>query len=358
MNASRLAQLLVAAVVLAAVVAIGAPPAGAHDVGSLLSNYETRLTSVTPQVDGIEVAVIEGGNRIEVRNDTDEELVVLGYEGEPYLRVGPEGVFENLNSPATYVNADRDATTAVPDRAADPTVEPEWRQISDAPLARWHDHRIHWMSSSDPPVVQEAPGEEHVVIEGWVVPMTFGDETIEVVGDLVWLPAPSPALPAVLVLVLAGALTATGLLGSWRLWSAAGVVLLLAGCTTTALGLGFFTSGSTTEQLGEALADALYLPFLLVAGVVSVVLLARRHPFAPYLTIFVGAVGGLFGGLLEARMLTNSVLPTALDAAVARGLVAAILGLGLGLLGAGVVAIVRTPAAATVPPGEPAPTTS
>lgn len=337
-------RLAVAAALLAAVVAGSAPPAGAHDVGSLLGNYETRLTAVDPAVDGVEVAVIEGGNRLEVRNDTDEELVVLGYEDEPYLRIGPDGVFENVNSPATYLNADREGSGEVPERA-DPSADPEWRKISSEPVARWHDHRIHWMSASDPPAVQAAPDEQHVVIEGWVVPLVHRDQTIEVVGDLLWLPPPSPAVPAVIVLIVGAAVTATGLLRSWRAWSGAAVLLLVATCTIAALGLGFFSSGSFTDQLVESLADALYLPFLLAGGVASIVLLVRNHPFAPYLTIFTGAVGALFGGIFQARMLVSSVLPTALDPALARGLVALTLGLGVGLLGAGVLAIVRTPTA-------------
>jgi hypothetical protein len=335
------------------VLAATATPAVAHDVGSLLSNYETRLTSVSPEIDGIEVAVIEGGNRLEVANRTDQDLVVLGYRDEPYLRIGPEGTYENLNSPATYQNADREATVSVPERADDPDVEPEWRKISDEPVARWHDHRVHWMAETDPPAVEEAPDEEHVVIPGWVVPMELGDDTIEIVGDLVWVPSPSPAIWAVVILVVGALVAASGLLSSWRVWSATAVVLLVAATTVSALGIGFFSVGSTTERLAESLADALYLPFLVVGGVATVVLLVRRHPLAPYLTIFVGTIGGLFGGILQARMLTNSVIPTALTPTLARGLVALILGLGLGMLGAGILAITRAPVAARL---ETAPT--
>jgi hypothetical protein len=335
----------VALLALVGLLAATAAPAAAHDVGSLLSNYETRLTSVTPEIEGVDVAVIEGGNRLEVANTTDQDLVVLGYQDEPYLRIGPEGTFENLNSRATYQNADREATMAVPERA-DPDVDPEWRKISDEPVARWHDHRIHWMAETDPPAVEEAPDEEHVVIPDWVVPMELGDERIEIVGDLVWIPSPSPAIWAALILVVGGLVAASGLLASWRLWSALAVTVLVAATTVSALGIGFFSVGTTADKLGESLADALYLPFLLVGGVVTVVLLLRRHPLAPYLTIFAGTVGGLFGGILQARLLTNSVLPTALAPGLARGLVALSLGLGLGLLGAGIVAITRTPAGA------------
>jgi hypothetical protein len=49
-------------------------------------------------------------------------------------------------------------------------------------------------------------------------------------------------------------------------------------------------------------------------------------------------------------VLTNSVVPSAFDPALARGLVAATLGLGLGLLGAGIAAITRTPVTAASTP--------
>ena len=63
---------------------------------------------------------------------------MLGYQDEPYLRVGPDGVFENRRSPAVYLNANRRGSTAVP-RSADPDAEPDWTQdlrCHRRPLAR------------------------------------------------------------------------------------------------------------------------------------------------------------------------------------------------------------------------------
>ncbi|MDZ7732403.1 MAG: hypothetical protein U5R31_04180 [Acidimicrobiia bacterium] len=331
-----------------------ASPADAHDVSSLLTNYQTNLLSVSPEIDGIAVAVIEDGNRMEASNETDTELTVLGYDGEPYLRIGPDGVFQNLNSPATYLNEERDGQVPVPERA-DAEADPEWEHIGDEPLARWHDHRVHWMSPNDAPAVRDAPDERHVIQE-WVLPMRHGDERIEAAGELVWVPGPSPAPWAALVLLVGGGLTAAALLPVWRWAAAGGVVALLAIAIASSLGLGFYSPGTTDSQVAEALADALYLPALAVGVVASLVLLARRHPVAPYLVVFTGAVGGFFGGVLQATALTNSVVPSALTVEVARALVAGAIGLGLGLLGLGILAVVREPTAS--PAGQPETATS
>lgn len=129
-----------------------ATPAAAHSAagGAEASNFKTRLSDVRPTVTGVDFEVIENGNRLQLTNTAPEDLVVLGYQQEPYLRVGPDGVFENRRSPATYLNQDRQATTPVPG-SADPEAEPEWEKVSDGHVARWHDHRVHWMGEQDPP---------------------------------------------------------------------------------------------------------------------------------------------------------------------------------------------------------------
>ena len=85
--------------------------------GARLSRLDaawTRLESVRPQIPGVDVKVIEAGSRLQLTNDTDTEVVVQGYQGEPYLRVGPKGVFENRKSPATFLNRSRQTSGGPP----------------------------------------------------------------------------------------------------------------------------------------------------------------------------------------------------------------------------------------------------
>jgi hypothetical protein len=80
-------------------VVVSAQPASAHGVGGVQpSNFETTVDGTTPRVRGLTVQPVDLGNELELRNDSGVEVVVLGYQGEPYLRVGPGGVFENRRS--------------------------------------------------------------------------------------------------------------------------------------------------------------------------------------------------------------------------------------------------------------------
>ena len=67
-----------------------------------------------------------------VVNETGTELTVPGYTDEPYLRIGPDGVWGNALSPATYLNLDRYGLTRVPDDV-DVTAPPRWEQVSTEP---------------------------------------------------------------------------------------------------------------------------------------------------------------------------------------------------------------------------------
>ena len=138
-------------IVLTVVIAIsfllaGATPAFAHTVaGTGATNFKSTLRA-TPAIDGLKVRIIENGSRLEASYTGKDDVIVEGYVGEPYLRIGPRGVFENLKSPATYINRTRNGT-AEPS-STDPRAEPEWKQISSGHVARWHDHRIHWMGAT------------------------------------------------------------------------------------------------------------------------------------------------------------------------------------------------------------------
>ncbi|MPZ88505.1 MAG: hypothetical protein GEU81_10605 [Nitriliruptorales bacterium] len=188
MTVRRSAVLLVAVATL--LVGVLAGPALAHGRGSDATNFSSRILSA-PDLPGVSWRIYGGDEFLAVTNDSDIELVVVGYNDEPYLRIGPEGVFENRNSPATYTNSDRYGATAPP-ADIDPDGEPVWDQVGSGSSYAWHDHRVHWMSPLLPPTVTANEGAETVVQERWSVPVRAGGDSAEVVGELRWIPGPSP----------------------------------------------------------------------------------------------------------------------------------------------------------------------
>jgi hypothetical protein len=169
-----------------------ARPAMAHPATVFApTNYQTRITAITPTVPGLTMRVIGHGDQLELTNTGARDVVVLGYAGEPYLRVGRRGAFTNQRSPATYLNRDRFPTIQLPDQI-DPKAAPVWQRISSYQTVAWHDHRAHWMGSTDPPAVQAAPWQLHVINPEWRVELRDGPHPITVTGDLRWVPTPQP----------------------------------------------------------------------------------------------------------------------------------------------------------------------
>ena len=62
--------------------------------------------------------VVDGDDAIELRNATGKNILVPGYENEPYLRFLVNGRVEvNVNSPAKYLNEERYGGVTVPKTA-------------------------------------------------------------------------------------------------------------------------------------------------------------------------------------------------------------------------------------------------
>src|SRR6202040_626611 len=129
----------------------------------------------------------------QLTNRTRVDIVVLGYDAEPYLRVGPRGLYENVRSPAVYLNRTRAGTTTVPAiaRGTGASTPPRWRRVSGSHTAIWHDHRIHWMGTSLPPAVRNDPGAVHIIDPQWTVVFRDATRTVVVHGSLLWIPGPS-----------------------------------------------------------------------------------------------------------------------------------------------------------------------
>src|SRR5690606_11869993 len=85
-----------------------ATPAAAHaGEAPQGADYRVTVTGITPAVPGLTVRALEAGAQIELANRTGRTISVLGYAGEPYLELRPDGVYQNTRSPATYLNQDR-----------------------------------------------------------------------------------------------------------------------------------------------------------------------------------------------------------------------------------------------------------
>jgi hypothetical protein len=161
------------------------PVAVAHGDGAALG-YRSQVVKVTPSLSGLEIHVIDGDDQLELTNTGGREIVIEGYEGEPYLRFTREGVFENQRSPAAYLNDERFGDVEVPD-AADPKAPPEWKAIAAGVSYSWHDHRVHWMSPVYPAKVEAAKDVEHHIFD-WKVPGTVDGEQLAIDGSLDYVP--------------------------------------------------------------------------------------------------------------------------------------------------------------------------
>jgi hypothetical protein len=317
-----------------------AGPASAHVGGGAAgSDYDARVLSVTPEVPGLTVRILQFGDELELVNGTDTEVVVPGYSDEPYLRIGPDGVWRNANSPATYINLDRYGRTTLPARA-DPQAEPSWQRVSTDPHYVWHDHRTHWMSPNQlPPQVAADPTRGHTVFE-WSVPLLHGETAVTVTGLLTWSPPPNPWLVWPLYVVLALAGVAAGLLA--RRPRPLGALMLVAGAAALYHAAVTPEPPVTIASHASALVSAL-LPAViavLVAAIGFRAALRRRGAMAGLLAVVLGWLL-LVQGLPDVDVLWSAHVLSNGPQLLARVAVAVLVALGAGLVLGGVAAVRR-----------------
>lgn len=323
-----------------------AGPASAHSAAnSPSSDYVSTLTAITPATTRFSAKVIEAGSRLQVTWRSGGPLVVLGYDGEPYLRITSGGVEQNRLSPATYANAARAGTTPIP-ADANPDSPPEWHRISSSPVARFHDHRIHWMGSTRPPAVEAAPSKVQT-IQDWTVVIRDGEAatapTFTISGRLRWVPGPSPVVPllgaAALALgVAALALWAGRSVPRRRLVRLPIIVLTVVLVVVDVLHLTGIVAGvKGGSPAGRFFSVGWASVAAWVMAVVAGWLLLRGREDALYLMTFAAGIITLVGGLADISVLSHTSVAFLFPVAMARWLIAVTLGLGVGIVVAAVL---------------------
>jgi len=168
-----------------------------NDPGSSF-DYRSNITSITPNVPGLSLQVLEFADRLLLTNHSGRTVTIYGYSGEPYARVLANGTAEqNVRSPAVYLNTNFYANVTVP-ASANPSAPPKWEVVDRTGQFEWHDHRIHWMSPTVPPEVKNK--SKRTFIFNWQVPIEVGARRGTIAGQLFWTPESSKASVAVILL--------------------------------------------------------------------------------------------------------------------------------------------------------------
>ena len=292
-------------VVLVAGIALAAPgTAGAHLRTSRAAvDYRATVSSLGPPLAGaVSAHVYRADLALGLRLLGRHRIVVLGYLGEPFLRLDAGGTWVNTASPTaagTRLTASRG-----------PSGHPLWRLRSRRPSVIWHDARVRGLPSG-------------VRAGGWAVPLLVDGRRARLEGTITRVAAPA-ALPWIVLGGLFAALT--GLLIAFRskqlLRTAAAVLGAVAAAAALVSAIGFAvastaTSGSWIEGANEA-AFALVGAAVLVWGSRDAKALA-------------GGVLGLLGvaaGLTKLPVLLHGIVLSALPGQLARLAVVVEIGAG------------------------------
>ncbi|HWB68641.1 MAG TPA: LPXTG cell wall anchor domain-containing protein [Solirubrobacterales bacterium] len=170
-------------------------------------DFRSEIESVRPGAPGVSFEVLNYDSDMELIDRKGHEVVIYGYEREPFARVLPDGrVQKNMLSPATYLNVDRFAEAPVP-KWADPSAPPRWKTVDDSGTLIWHDHRMHYMARGTPPQVTDE--SKRTKVFDYEIPLRVDGRKGALEGTLFWVgPADTsktPFLIAGAAIVLLGA---------------------------------------------------------------------------------------------------------------------------------------------------------
>ncbi|MGH9245558.1 MAG: hypothetical protein ACRD29_14830 [Acidimicrobiales bacterium] len=280
-------------------------------------DYRSTVTAVTPVSAGVVAEVVGGDAFLSLTVDSEQEVTVLGYENEPYIRFAADGtVAVNQRSPASWINEDRFGATEAP-ADADAQAPPRWEEVGSGGEWAWHDHRIHWMVPDSPPGV----GADGLVFE-WAVPIDVDGRAVDVQGRLV---REEPTAPWPWVLI--GAVVAGGLVGvGWVVRERRRAVAVLAAIGGLVAG-----GGALAATVGEAVvlppgADTGWLPLVVAAVAVgagvaaAVTVIGRWSAAVARVATLVAAACAGWSAVLRLPVLWEPVLvgglPEPLDRAV------------------------------------------
>jgi hypothetical protein len=293
-------------------------------------NTESVIEKISPAVpDGVKIEIIGGDSFVRL-TAVGIRAEVPGIENEPYIRINEDGLVEINDASVTAVfNGDRYG--GIDTSLMKPGPVPKWRTISVEGIAMWHDHRIHWMSPTEPPTI-----DDKGTVQPWKIPMTIAGKATVVSGTLYLREAASVAwwlliIPAVAIAVLLSLLRR-------RTFFA-----LIVGASLLGVVTGFLEFTGLPE---DAQITPVMLLFCAGAAVLAIAASVRLiRPGAMHIAVSLNAGAGaalVVGAWLTADQVRAAYIP-GIDAMwLARAAIPVMMGVGLVSVIDGVTRIIRS----------------
>ncbi len=196
---------------LVALCALAVLPGQASAHGEASPLIRSVVEDVEPSIDGVRFTPLRGpASLMRVVNRSGEDVEILGLDGEPFLRVGPRGVFGNVHAPAWFQSGN-------PDGQGDPRVRPglapRWRLVARRPEWAYYEHRLHPGGLRVPAAARQA--RRPTPLRDFAIPFRHGGRPARVTGRVEFRPvlgaltselrSAATPLPGVTVTLLPGA---------------------------------------------------------------------------------------------------------------------------------------------------------
>ncbi|MGN6800146.1 MAG: hypothetical protein ACTHKS_18575 [Gaiellaceae bacterium] len=275
------------------------------------TNFEAKIEGVRPAPRMIEASkVVDGDRGLWLRVAPTAVVTIPGAIGEPLLRFEPRGVFVNVRS-LTARSDGIDRFDLRPD--PNPNAAPRWHRLTPGHAYLWHEHRLHALEPL-------ARGHRGSTLGNWSVPLIVDGRRHALHGSLVYRP-PGAIWPW---LILAGVLAAAQVLAPASSVTAARAAALLIWLVRVGRELYGRPSVSWAAELD--------IVFTSLVGVAFFAGLLHRDASVRMFTTFLLAFGCLYEAWTMFPVLTHAVALTVLPTRAVQAAVAAIIGLGAGML--------------------------
>jgi hypothetical protein len=140
-------------------------------VSPVASSYLARVRGVPP---GLDAKVVDGDQRMWLQVAGTKTVLVLDYQGAPYLRFTASGVSVNRRSAMYYLNH---TPAELPPAGLGRTTPAAWQGVGREHVYLWHDGRLHALAS----VATEAGAS---FVGTWKIPVVVDGRPSAVSGGL------------------------------------------------------------------------------------------------------------------------------------------------------------------------------